>query len=103
MAYAAITVEGGFLPADLLDRIATGEGAGQAATDFGIEGRLSDAMQGAVSDAHAYWEAFTRRQVSSRESATSLTRDAWIIPLLETLGFPRLVFQRAAIDRKSVV
>jgi hypothetical protein len=97
MAWAAITLEGGLLPADLLDRIATGEGAGQAAADFGVEGRLSDAMQRAFSDARAYWEAFTRRRATSRESATTLTREAWIIPLLETLGFPPLAFQRAAL------
>jgi hypothetical protein len=95
MAYTAVTVEGGIFPADALDRLASGEGDGQRAQDFGLDGgRLSDEIQSAFSDARSFWDFFVRRRAHSRESATTLTREAWVIPLLERLGYD-LAFQRA--------
>ncbi|GIW10810.1 MAG: hypothetical protein KatS3mg061_1867 [Dehalococcoidia bacterium] len=94
MVYTAITVEGGLFPSDLLDRVATGEGPGQAPKDFGFEGsRLSDEIQSAFSDVRAYWDAFQRRLAHSKESATTITRENWVAPLLDRLGFT-LVYQR---------
>ena len=97
MAYSAVAVEGGIFPADLLDRITAGETAGQRPEDFGLKSgqRLSDEMQAAFSDMRSYWDAFQRRQLKSKESLTTLTRDFWIIPLLEGLGF-KLEYQRRA-------
>ncbi len=97
MAYVTLTVEGGLFPTDLLERIALGQVAGQHVADFGpdVSGRLSDEIQAAFSDASAYWDAFRRRRAHSHESATTLTRESWVIPLLERLGFS-LTFQRAA-------
>ena len=97
MAYTAVIVEGGMFPADLLDRIAEGTAEHQRPEDFGLGSghRLSDEIQGAFSDARAFWDSFQRRLSHSRESVTSITRDAWMIPLLERLGFD-LSFQRSA-------
>lgn len=97
MAYSAVAVEGGIFPADLLDRITAGETAGQRPEDFGLKSgqRLSDEMQAAFSDMRSYWDAFQRRQLKSKESLTTLTRDFWVIPLLEGLGF-KLAYQRRA-------
>ena len=56
-------------------------------------------MTAAWADVRAYWDAYRRRSQraqASSESLTSLTRDAWVIPLLEALGY-RLVFQRRAV------
>jgi hypothetical protein len=52
MAYTSITVEGGLFPADLLDRIATGDAGGQREQDFGLSSgqRLSTEIQSAFSD-----------------------------------------------------
>ena len=99
MAYTSITVEGGIFPADLLDQIAAGDAEGQAAKDFGIDGsrRLPDAIQGAFSDARAYWDAFQRRLARSKESRTTLTREDWVARFLELLGFEELVLQRSSI------
>ena len=98
MAYASLIVEGGLFPSDLLDRIATGDAEGQRAADFGIDGsrRLADEIQSAFSDARSFWDAFQRRLQRSRESKTTLTREDWMVPFLELLGFERLVFQRAS-------
>jgi hypothetical protein len=97
MAYSAVAVEGGIFPADLLDRITAGETGGQRQEDFGLKSgqRLSDEMQAAFSDMRSYWDAFQRRQLKSKESLTTLTRDFWVIPLLESLGF-KLEYQRRA-------
>lgn len=96
MAYAAITVEGGLFPPDLLDAVAAGEGMGQQARDFGIEGRPGDEIQAAFSDIRTYWDAFERRLANAPADAsrTTLTREYWLIPLLERLGF-NLAYQRA--------
>ncbi|MBI3979116.1 MAG: hypothetical protein HY331_13105 [Chloroflexi bacterium] len=97
MAYGTIAVEGGIFPGDLLDRIGTGQAVGQRAADFGLDGsrRLSDETQGAFSDARSYWDAFQRRLQHSRESPTTITRESWIVPLLERLGFA-LALQRSS-------
>ena len=89
MAYTSIEVEGALFPSDLLDRISTGEADGQRIADFGLPSgsRLSDEVQGAFSDVRAYWEAFQRRLARSKEAATTVTREAWVVPLLERLGF----------------
>lgn len=96
MPYAAIEIEGLF-PADLLERIATGEVDGQRAMDFGLAAgaRLADELQSAYSDVRAHWDAFQRRLAHSSASRTTITREAWAAPLLERLGYA-LRFQRGA-------
>ena len=95
MAYVSITVEGGLFPPDVLDRLAAGSGPGQDPKDFGLDGgRLSDEIQSAFSDIRKFWDDFQRRLTHSRESTTTITRESWIIPLLERLGFD-IIYQRA--------
>ena len=99
MAWTTISVEGGLFPPDLLSRIAEGKEKGQTASDFGLSKnrRLSDEIQSAFSDARSRWDAFQRRLERSKESRTTLTRQDWVIPLLELLGFQGLAFQRSAV------
>lgn len=98
MAYSTVQIEGGFLPADLLDRVATGDVAGQRPADFGLrEGsRLADAIQSVFSLARSQLEEFTGRLSRSRESVTTLTRRHWMTPFLEGLDF-ELEPQRASL------
>lgn len=100
MAYAAVTVEGGLFPSDLLDRIATGEAEGQRPADFRLDGsrRLVDEIQSAFSDARSFWDAFQRRLERSRESRTTITREDWVVPSLELLGFYQIQVQRASAE-----
>jgi hypothetical protein len=63
-----LTVEGGLLAADLVERIAVGDDGvkGQQAKDFDIEaGRLSAEIQAAFSDVRIFWDAFKRRPAPS--------------------------------------
>jgi len=97
MAYETLTVEGGLFPGDLLERVASGEAEGWGSTSFSTGQRLGEQVQAAFSDACAYWDAFQHRRQRSRESATSLTRGYWVIPLLEALGY-ELTYQPAALQ-----
>ncbi|HWY16415.1 MAG TPA: N-6 DNA methylase [Rhizomicrobium sp.] len=99
MAHIAITIEGGLISGDLLERIAATPQAvdGQRPTDFGVEGRLSEEIQSAFSDAGAYWTALRARLHRAKESTTTVTRETWVLPLLEELGY-NLRFQRAALQ-----
>jgi hypothetical protein len=93
-----IAVEGGLFAADLIERIALGEESikGQRAKDFDIEvGRLSGEMQSAFADVRQAWEGFKRRRGFSQASPVTVTREAWIYPLFERLGYT-IRFQRAA-------
>ena len=93
-----ITVEGGLLAADLVERIAAVDTdvPGQQPKDFGIDaGRLSAEIQAAFSDIRLVLGGFKRRRAYLQASPVSLTREAWVIPLLERLGYT-LQFQRAA-------
>jgi len=100
MAYASVAVEGGLFPSDLLDRIATGDAEGQRPADFGLDGarRLVDEIQSAFSDARSFWDAFQRRLERSRESKTTITREDWVVPFLELLGFYQIQVQRASAE-----
>ena len=100
MVWTTITIEGGLFPPDLVERVAAGAVGGQSPADFGLAKgrRLSDEVQAAFSDARSFWDAFQRRLDRSRESRTTLTRQDWMIPLLEVLGFQELQYQRAAIE-----
>jgi hypothetical protein len=97
MARLAIAVEGGLISSDLIDQIAATpqDVPGQRPSDFGLDTRLSDEIQKAFSDALLHWNAFNARLARGKESATTVTRETWVLPLLEELGFA-LAFQRAA-------
>jgi hypothetical protein len=97
MAHLAITIEGGLIATDLIEQIAATpqDVPGQRPADFGLDARLSDEIQKAFSEALIHWNAFNARIARGKESPTTITRETWILPLLEELGFS-LVFQRPA-------
>jgi Eco57I restriction-modification methylase len=102
--YTGIRSEGGLLPYDLLEKIASGEAEGQKPADFGLPKgrRLSDEIQRVWSDAQDLWDIFQRRKDSLPEKdpyGTTLTRERWIVPLL---GDPQILaydlkFQPSAV------
>ncbi len=108
MDNTCIRIEGGLLSPDFLERLHDRDG--QKPKDFGLDARRSivDEISIVWADAQTYWKAFERRRAhASAESATSasattITRDQWVIPLLETLGYT-LTYQRrnAEADGKT--
>jgi hypothetical protein len=96
MSYTCIRVEGGLISPDFLESIH--EQVGQTSSDFGLDAKRSiiDEVSSVWADARAYWIAFQRRLARAKdESVTTITREQWVIPLLETLGYD-LIFQRKA-------
>ena len=99
----SVTIEGGLLSPDFLESIAEKEG--QKPAGFGLDSRRSlDYEVTAVwSDVRSYWDAFQRRLARTpEESAVTITREQWLLPLLEALGY-RLTYQRRAalVDGRS--
>lgn len=98
-----IKVAGGLLPPQLLERIAAGDSTlvGTAAADFHEENTvaLNQAINRAWSALTARWATFRAQIAGLPESdrATVLTRDKWLLPLFQELGYGRLAPERAAI------
>jgi hypothetical protein len=103
MRYVAIRSEGGLIPYDLLDKIASEDAAGQKPGDFGLPKgrRLSDEISRVWADAQSLWSNFKRRRESLGDRdpyGTSITR-SWIGSLLgdvDMLGFD-LKLQNSAV------
>ena len=103
MRYVAIRSEGGLIPYDLLDKIASDDAAGQKPGDFGLPKgrRLSDEISRVWADAQSLWSNFKRRRESLGDRdpyGTSITR-SWIGSLLgdvDMLGFD-LKLQASAV------
>ncbi|AOI80968.1 Eco57I restriction-modification methylase domain-containing protein [Burkholderia cepacia] len=89
MNYPSVRIEGSILSPDVLGRL--DDLAGQRAADFGLEGtaRVKDEIARAWADAQDYWRIFQRRLESLRpeSSATTETRQQWVLPLLGLLGY----------------
>ena len=104
MPYAAVTVEGGLFPAELLDGIGSGSTPLPVSSRLGHDQhRLVDEIQAAFSDARSYWDSFQRRLDRTQTSGTSesiltITRQDWMLKFLELIGFSQISFQRAALE-----
>ena len=107
MRYVAIRSEGGLIPYDLLDKIASEDAAGQKPADFGLPKgrRLTDEISRVWADAQSLWSNFKRRRESLGDRdpyGTSITR-SWIGSLLgdvDMLGFD-LKLQASAVVVKN--
>jgi hypothetical protein len=97
--FPAIRIEGGLLGPDTLDQLLAAELPGQRPADFGLDGRrnLTDEIAAAFADARAQWQVFRHRleRLPDSDPATSLTRDAWVVPFLGLLGYDLGRNQRA--------
>ena len=100
MSHPCIHIEGALIPADILESIAAGEAEGQTGADFGLPktARLTDEIAAAWADARAYWEAFQHglARLAPHESATTVTREQLMLPLLRSLGYHHTTFQPRA-------
>lgn len=98
-AFTSIRLEGGLLGPDLLEQVLTGEAPGQKTADFGLEGKrnLTDEIAAVFADARALWQVFQhrRQRLPDDDPATTVTRDAWVIPLLGLFGYELRYNQRA--------
>ncbi|MCR4415817.1 MAG: hypothetical protein NUV77_25665, partial [Thermoguttaceae bacterium] len=91
MTISSIRIEGGLLGPDILDQLLAGDLPGQRPADFGLDGKrnLTDEIAATFSDARALWGVFQNRlaRLPETDTATTVTRDAWMIPFLGLLGY----------------
>ncbi|AFZ11466.1 putative type II DNA modification enzyme [Crinalium epipsammum PCC 9333] len=96
-----IQIEGNLIAPDLTTEFITGSVKGQAPEDFGKAktDKLADEIAIAWGDAKAYWAAFQRRllRLDENDLATSITREQWAVPLLESLGYQLVYTAKAEI------
>ena len=97
MSGNAVSTVGGLLPRELLDRVAGNDPKlpGLDATDFDLapSERPRDAVTRSWNRLASLWTAFRRTEQAlpdTDDSATRLTRERWLLPLLNELGFAGL-------------
>jgi len=96
-----IDSKGGLLPRDLLDRVGSGDETlgGLDPTDYQLVPgeRVRDAITRSWNRLVGVWASFRNaeaRLTASDQTATTLTRERWLRPLLEELGFHDLPLAR---------
>jgi hypothetical protein len=89
--FPSIQIEGGLLGPDVVEEVLTGGLPGQKPIDFGLKAQrnLTDEIAGQFADSRALWTVFTHRlqRLPEDDLATTVTRDAWVIPFLGLLGY----------------
>lgn len=106
--FTTIRTEGAILPADLLQRIAEGDGKIDGVTPqayhlFGNE-KLNEAINRSWNRMLGAWIAFQTAltKITAEDPATTATRERWLLPLFQELGYGRLVMAKATeIEGKS--
>lgn len=94
--FTTVTTAGLLLPVDLLIRIVEGDPdlRGLAPKDYHLHGgeRLNEAASRAWNQCQAAWKAFRKRyaELPGSDAGTSVTRDEWLLPLFQELGYGRL-------------
>lgn len=95
----SIRIEGGLLGPDVIEQLFSAGLPGQKAADFALDGRrnLTDEIAAVFADSRALWGVFQNRlqRLTSDDIATSVTRDAWMIPFLGLFGIEARYNQRA--------
>jgi len=106
--FTTIHTEGAILPPDLLQRIASGDSDLEGLTPDAyhlIKGeRLNEATNRSWSRLQGAWSSFQSAlaQLPESDSGTTITRERWLLPLFQELGYGRLITSRAIeIDEKS--
>ncbi|HEV3049501.1 MAG TPA: hypothetical protein VGX50_04295, partial [Longimicrobium sp.] len=97
---ASIRSEGALLPADFLARLTEPRSQieGLAPASYHLAGeRLGEAASRAWSRLQGVWTAFrqARERLPESDTGTSLTRERWLLPLFQELGYGRLLTTRA--------
>ena len=97
-SFTTVTTEGAILPAELLQRIADGRSLpGLAPTDYHLapSERLNEAISRSWNRLFGLWKGFDeqRRNLPEEDRGTTLTRERWLLILLQELGYGRLPFQ----------
>ncbi len=106
--FPTIRTEGGLLPADLLEKIAAGDNSikGLDPSDYHLVAgeRLNESISRSWSRLLPAWKSFklAAEKLPHAEPGTSVTREKWLLPLFQELGYGRLTLSKAIeIDKHS--
>ncbi|HET6444003.1 MAG TPA: hypothetical protein VFI27_05420, partial [candidate division Zixibacteria bacterium] len=96
-SFTTVTTEGAILPADLLQRIVDGrELEGLRPEDYHLapSERLNEAISRSWNRLLGVWEGFNEQRLGLPEGdrGTTLTRERWLLILLQELGYGRLPY-----------
>ena len=106
--FTSVRTEGAILPSDLLQRIAHGDRGlgGLAPDDYHLAGgeKINEAISRSWNRLQGAWKVFqaTAGRLSEGDPGTTPTRERWLLPLFQELGYGRLLAARATeIDGRS--
>lgn len=106
--FTTVSTAGLLLPVDLLTRIVDGDPnlPGLTPKDYHLRSgeRLNEAASRAWNESLAAWKSFRKKfaALPASDTGTTLTRDEWLLPLFQELGYGRLQPKRAiVIDGKE--
>ena len=101
ISLAGVQIEGNLIAPDMTTELLAGGIKGQSSEDFGFEktDKLADEIATAWGDAKIYWAAFQRALARLKESdtATTITREQWAVPLLRSLGYDPMYVAKAEV------
>lgn len=99
-----VRIVGGLFPAQLVERIASGDSAvpGTAPADYHQDSatELNQSINRAWAALSGRWATYkaARALLPEGDRATVLTRERWLLPLFQELGFGRLQPERSALE-----
>jgi hypothetical protein len=106
--FSCVQTEGGLLPSGLLERIAAGDKdlPGLTAADYHLVGTetFGEAVSRAWSRLVVAWKAFVeaRDKLPESDLGTPTTREKWLLPLFQELGYGRLTLAKAVeLERRT--
>lgn len=106
--FSSVRTEGALLPPDILARIASGDdalgGLDPKSYHLAPQEKIGEATNRAWNRLQARWASFQkeRARLASTDTGTTPTRERWLLPLFEELGFGRLQpAARIELDGKS--
>ncbi|MDE2125267.1 MAG: N-6 DNA methylase [Armatimonadetes bacterium] len=106
--FTTVRTEGGILPADLLQRVVSADRSveGLSPEDYHLapSEKINEAINRAWNRLQGSWETFraAAEKLPTGDPGTSVTRERWLLPLFQELGYGRLQTAKATeIDGKS--
>ncbi len=92
MIFPSIDIQGSIISSDLLAKIRSEQADFQQGKDFSSElsnSKLKDEISSAWQDAKGQWAIFQSKlsRLKNGETATTETRNFWVVPLLSNLGY----------------
>ncbi len=105
MAYASINIQGNIISSDILSKVSQDDIRFQKPIDFGLDRNISvrEEIGIAWGIAHAHWKGFRikKENLSPDDTGTTITRNNWIVPFMQALGYDLNIAKAEMINDKS--